>query len=75
MPEDRKICEGLKNVIRRMLDKNPETRISLKELKNDEWINEGFHVTLDSQEAKAGLFNHFKTDDHESIPAEVLEYA
>ena len=53
MPDDeRKISDGLKNVISRMLDKNPETRISISELKQDKWINEGFHVALDSEEAK-----------------------
>ena len=76
MPDsERKISDGLKNVIRRMLDKDPETRVTLSELKKDKWINEGFHVALDSSEAKAGLFNHVKIDENDSIPTEVMDYA
>ena len=34
-----------------MLDKNPLTRATMDELKKDQWLNEGYSVSLDSKEA------------------------
>lgn len=45
-PEDREISPGLKNLLERFLDKNPDTRITVKELKTNEWLNDGFHYSL-----------------------------
>lgn len=51
LSEKRRISDGLKRVLLRMLDKSPLTRITLDELKKDKWLNEGFAVSLDSKEA------------------------
>ena len=34
-----------------MLDKNPSLRVKSSELKSDPWLNEGYKVPLDAQEA------------------------
>jgi serine/threonine protein kinase len=36
----REITPGLRNIITKMLEKDPNKRITLKELKENEWINE-----------------------------------
>lgn len=51
LSEKRRVSDGLKRVLLRMLDKDPLTRITLDELKKDKWLNEGFAVSLDSKEA------------------------
>lgn len=38
-PESRKISDELKLLIRRMLDKNPKTRITIQEIKSNSWLN------------------------------------
>ena len=35
----------------RMMEKDPTKRITLKELKKEKWLNEGFAASLDSNEA------------------------
>ena len=59
--EKRNISQGLKNVLLKMLDKHPETRITLNDLKKDKWLNEGFAVSLDSKEAD--YFANFTEDE------------
>jgi len=39
MNNKRKISKSLEELLRRWLDKNPETRIKMSELKNNDWIN------------------------------------
>ena len=51
LPKTRDISDGLKRILLRMLDKNPLTRATLSELKKDEWLNQGYAVSLDSKEA------------------------
>ncbi len=46
--DKRRISDGLKLVLLRMLDKNPLTRATIDELKKDKWLNEGYAVSLDS---------------------------
>jgi len=33
-----------------MLEKDPKKRITVAEMKRDKWVNEGFAVSLDSNE-------------------------
>lgn len=40
------ISPNLKNFFKRILDKNPKTRISMEELKTHPWINEGYAISL-----------------------------
>eukprot|EP00356_Strombidium_inclinatum_P012643 CAMPEP_0170489120 /NCGR_PEP_ID=MMETSP0208-20121228/7516_1 /TAXON_ID=197538 /ORGANISM="Strombidium inclinatum, Strain S3" /LENGTH=283 /DNA_ID=CAMNT_0010763901 /DNA_START=146 /DNA_END=997 /DNA_ORIENTATION=- len=61
MPEDRKVPDGLADVIRMMLDKDPEKRSTVDEIKAHKWLNEGFSVSLSSQEAAMGMMSHLKT--------------
>jgi len=42
----RVISPNLKSFLKRILDKNPKTRITMEELKNHPWVNEGFPMTL-----------------------------
>ena len=42
----RQISPNLKTFLKKILDKNPKTRITMEGLKSDPWINEGFSVTL-----------------------------
>lgn len=48
IPDDQSVDSGLINLIRRMLDKNPSTRITSKELIHDEWLNNG-RIPLSSE--------------------------
>jgi serine/threonine protein kinase len=76
MPDDRKdVSPGLINIIKGMLEKDPSKRLTLDELKKDEWINQGFHINLGSDEAQVGMFNHYKAEDNEDVPEEIMEYA
>ena len=47
----RNLSEGLKNLLLRMMEKDPSKRATLSELKQDKWLNEGFTVSLNSKEA------------------------
>lgn len=40
-PKDREISSGLKNLIIKMLEKDPSKRVKASELLKDEWLNEG----------------------------------
>jgi len=62
LPETlRRISEGLKRILLRMLDKNPLTRATIDELKKDQWLNEGYAVSLDSREAD--FFANYTQDE------------
>ena len=58
-----------------MLNKDPEQRITIAELKKNAGLNEGFHVSLDSDEAKTGVMSHFKSDENAQVPQKTIEYA
>lgn len=40
------VSEGLKNLIERMLDKEPTSRITIDEIRTFSWINEGYQVSM-----------------------------
>ena len=50
-PVHREVSPGLKELISRMLEKNPRTRITLDEMKHFNWLNEGYTVSLADQGA------------------------
>lgn len=43
---DRMISDGLRELILAMLDKDPKTRITLDQMKNFAWLNEGYAASL-----------------------------
>ncbi|KAF7641879.1 hypothetical protein LDENG_00269680 [Lucifuga dentata] len=49
-PEKPVISEGLKELIERMLDKNPETRITIPEVKLHRWVTEDGAAPLPAEE-------------------------
>ena len=59
--DKRNISDGLKRILLRMLDKNPLTRATLDELKKDKWLNDGYAVYLDSNEAD--FFANYTEDE------------
>lgn len=58
-----------------MLDKNPLTRATLAELKKDQWLNEGYTVSLDSKEAD--LFANYTEEElaKKGIPTQAITFA
>ena len=50
-PVGRQVSPGLKELISRMLEKSPRNRITLDEMKNFNWLNEGYTVSLADQGA------------------------
>lgn len=49
MSTKRNISPGLENLILRCLEKDPLKRINMNELRKNQWVNEGFHCSLDSK--------------------------
>ena len=47
---ERNISSGLKNLLMRILEKDPAKRITMTELRENEWINEGYSNKLNSEE-------------------------
>ena len=75
LSDKRNVSDGLKNILLRMLDKNPKTRITLHELKKERWLNEGYAVSLDSKEAD--YFANFTEDELKSkgVPITAIVFA
>lgn len=75
MPSEMSVSDGLKDIIEQMLKKDPNERITIEQLKQNAWLNEGFHVSLDSKAANLGLMSHYKAQDNKDIPISAIEYA
>jgi len=58
-----------------MLDKNPEKRMTIEQMKHNEWINEGFHFSLCDEEVKCGIMGHYKVEENVKIPVSAVMYA
>lgn len=58
-----------------MLDKSPQTRITLGDLKKNSWLNDGYTVSLDSKEAD--FFANYTEDElkHKGVPLTAIIYA
>ena len=74
-PAGKEIKMGLKDIISRMMDKDPSSRISIEDLKQNEWLNEGFHFRLSSEEVTHGIMCHLKAGENVEISKEAIEYA
>ena len=74
-PENRNVSQGLKDIITKMLDKNPKTRMTVTDLKANEWLNNGFQFTLAEEEAHMGIMGHYKKEDNRSMPVSAVMYA
>eukprot|EP00347_Sterkiella_histriomuscorum_P014297 403361412 len=48
--ESRQISKGLRHLLSRMLEKNPEKRAQIQELRENSWINEGCKTALIQEE-------------------------
>ncbi|MCD9560109.1 CBL-interacting serine/threonine-protein kinase 1 [Datura stramonium] len=59
------LSEGAKNLIRRILDPNPQTRITMAEIKEDEWFKQDYTPANPDEEEDL-------EDDHASSDDEVL---
>ena len=51
-PNREGVSQGLKDLISRMLEKSPSSRITIDQIKNNEWINEGYQLSLGEQGAQ-----------------------
>lgn len=58
--DSREISDGLRDLLSRMLKKDPSERITLDQMKNVKWLNEGYTVSLAEHGAKilANLSNN-----------------
>ncbi|XP_012943873.1 calcium/calmodulin-dependent protein kinase kinase 2 [Aplysia californica] len=54
-PDSPEVSKELKDIILRMLDKNPSTRITLSQLKDDPWVTCSSQFPLPSEEANCEL--------------------
>jgi serine/threonine protein kinase len=80
MRKKRNISNGLHNLILRCLDKNPDTRIKMEELRKNKWINEGFTCSLDSKGnsysnfVEAHFIENIKEDSSKCMPVHIILY-
>ena len=47
LPDDEEIDSQLTDLIKGMLDKDVSKRLTLDQLKTNNWLNDGFHYNLD----------------------------
>uniref|UniRef100_A0A3Q0S7K9 calcium/calmodulin-dependent protein kinase n=1 Tax=Amphilophus citrinellus TaxID=61819 RepID=A0A3Q0S7K9_AMPCI len=66
-PETPKIREELQNLILRMLDKNPDTRITLPEIKMDPWVTQGGADALPLEEEHCSVVEVTEEDIQNSV--------
>lgn len=66
-PEIPKISEELRTLILRMLDKNPDTRITLPEIKMDQWVTQGGTDPLPLEEEHCSVVEVTEEDIQNSV--------
>uniref|UniRef100_A0A6V7QVE3 non-specific serine/threonine protein kinase n=1 Tax=Ananas comosus var. bracteatus TaxID=296719 RepID=A0A6V7QVE3_ANACO len=60
---------GAKSLIRRILDPNPETRIRIEEIRNDEWFKKNYVPAMEVEHEDVNLDDVFAVfDDPERVP-------
>ena len=64
------LSQGAKNLIRRILDPNPKSRITMASIKMDDWFRKDYHPTYVDDEEEDILTNN----EVDSINQEVREY-
>uniref|UniRef100_A0A672FWQ6 calcium/calmodulin-dependent protein kinase n=1 Tax=Salarias fasciatus TaxID=181472 RepID=A0A672FWQ6_SALFA len=66
-PETPKISEELRTLILRMLDKNPDTRINIPEIKMDQWVTQGGTDPLPLEEEHCSAVEVTEEDIQNSV--------
>ncbi|XP_005926891.1 calcium/calmodulin-dependent protein kinase kinase 1 isoform X2 [Haplochromis burtoni] len=66
-PETPKISEELQNLILQMLDKNPDSRISIPEIKMDPWVTQGGADPLPLEEDHCSVVEVTEEDIQNSV--------
>ncbi|XP_023198373.1 calcium/calmodulin-dependent protein kinase kinase 1 isoform X2 [Xiphophorus maculatus] len=66
-PETPNICEELRTLILRMLDKNPDTRMTIPELKMDQWVTQGGTDPLPLEEEHCSMVEVTEEDIQNSV--------
>ncbi|KAI3373440.1 hypothetical protein L3Q82_022050 [Scortum barcoo] len=66
-PETSKISEELRTLILRMLDKNPDTRITIPEIKMDQWVTQGGTDPLPLEEEHCSVVEVTEEDIQNSV--------
>lgn len=66
-PETPSISEELRTLILRMLDKNPDTRITLPEIKMDQWVTQGGTDPLPLEEEHCSVVEVTEEDIQNSV--------
>ncbi|PWA22808.1 hypothetical protein CCH79_00002194, partial [Gambusia affinis] len=66
-PETPNICEELRTLILRMLDKNPDTRMTIPEIKMDQWVTQGGTDPLPLEEEHCSMVEVTEEDIQNSI--------
>ncbi|XP_054481714.1 calcium/calmodulin-dependent protein kinase kinase 1 isoform X1 [Anoplopoma fimbria] len=66
-PEIPKISEELRTLILRMLDKNPDTRITIPEIKMDQWVTQGSTDPLPLEEEHCSVVEVTEEDIQNSV--------
>ncbi|CAG5876662.1 unnamed protein product [Menidia menidia] len=66
-PETPQISEELRTLILRMLDKNPDTRITIPEIKMDQWVTQGGADPLPLEEEHCSVVEVTEEDIQNSV--------
>ncbi|XP_074527745.1 calcium/calmodulin-dependent protein kinase kinase 1 isoform X1 [Halichoeres trimaculatus] len=66
-PETPKISEELRTLILRMLDKNPDSRITIPEIKMDQWVTQGGTDPLPLEEEHCSVVEVTEEDIQNSV--------
>uniref|UniRef100_A0A671TT97 calcium/calmodulin-dependent protein kinase n=1 Tax=Sparus aurata TaxID=8175 RepID=A0A671TT97_SPAAU len=66
-PETPKISEELRTLILRMLDKNPDNRITIPEIKMDQWVTQGGSDPLPLEEEHCSVVEVTEEDIQNSV--------
>ncbi|XP_024121463.1 calcium/calmodulin-dependent protein kinase kinase 1 isoform X1 [Oryzias melastigma] len=66
-PETPEISEALRTLILRMLDKNPDTRITIPEIKMDQWVTRGGTDPLPLEEEHCSVVEVTEEDIQNSV--------
>ncbi|KAM6984358.1 calcium/calmodulin-dependent protein kinase kinase 1 [Tautogolabrus adspersus] len=66
-PETQKVSEELRTLILRMLDKNPDNRITIPEIKMDQWVTQGGTDPLPLEEEHCSVVEVTEEDIQNSV--------
>ncbi|XP_028323332.1 calcium/calmodulin-dependent protein kinase kinase 1-like isoform X2 [Gouania willdenowi] len=66
-PETPKVSEELQTLLLRMLDKDPDTRITIPEIKTDQWVTQGGSQPLPLEEEHCSVVEVTEEDVQNSV--------